>query len=75
MSTTNQIAVLVSLMVNAVLFGFGAIAVLSIPALSAQAVWLLPAVIVLSFLATPFIARWIAPRLRLRGRHGLRARA
>ena len=50
MSTTNQIAVLVSLMVNAVLFGFGAIAVLSVPALSAEAVWLLPAVIVLSVL-------------------------
>jgi hypothetical protein len=68
MSTTMQIAALVGMMVNAVLFGAGAVVVLSIPALAAHAAVLLPAVVVVSLLAAPPIARAIAPRMRLRNR-------
>jgi hypothetical protein len=64
--TRTQIAIAVGLMVNAVLFGAGAVAVLSIPALKAHAMVLLPAVIVLALALTPPIAWMIAPRLRLR---------
>jgi hypothetical protein len=66
MSPRAFITVLLSLMVNAVLFGFGAILVLSVPALAEQAKYLLPVVIVASFIITPFIAWKMAPRLRAR---------
>ncbi len=66
MSPRAFITVLLSLMVNAVLFGFGAILVLSVPALNEQAKYLLPAVIVASFVVTPVIAWKMAPRLRAR---------
>ena len=48
MRTRTFITGLVSLPINAVLFGLGAITVLSIPALSVHAVYLLPAIIVAS---------------------------
>jgi len=64
--TRLQIASLVFLMANAVLFGIGAIAVLSIPALSAQAAILLPVVIALSVLVAAPASWIIAPRLRAR---------
>ena len=73
MPTNTRIALLISTMVNAVLFGAGAIAVLSIPALSQRAPYLLPAVIAASFLLTPFVAQAIAPRMRSQrwqARHG-----
>ena len=54
------------MMVNAVVFGIGAIAVLSIPQLSANAAYLLPIVIAMSFMISPFIAWQIAPTLRAR---------
>lgn len=66
MKTNTYLTIFVSMMVNAVIFGTGAIAVLSIPALAEQAKYLLPLVIVISFVAAPFIARLIAPRMRLR---------
>lgn len=66
MSTRGYIAVMISLMVNAVLFGAGAITVLSIDALNREAVILLPIVVLLSFAISPFISWWLAPRLRLR---------
>ena len=66
MRTRTQIAMLIALPVNAVLFGAGAIAVLSVPALADQAKYLLPAVIVTGFLATAPIAWLLAPRLRVR---------
>ena len=73
--TRTWIALLISLPVNAVLFGAGAIAVLSIPALAEQAKYLLPAVIVTGLAATLPLACVLAPRLRLRqdrasARHG-----
>jgi len=69
MSTRTFIAMAVGLMVNAVLFGIGAIAVLSIPALADYAKYLLPAVIVGAIVLTPPIAWKLAPRLRLRRRN------
>ncbi|HRX35789.1 MAG TPA: hypothetical protein P5337_05280 [Aestuariivirga sp.] len=69
MTTNLYIAFLVALMVNVVLFGTGAITVLSIPALSAQAVYLLPAVIVASLLLTPVISWPLAPMLRSKAWH------
>ena len=72
MTTNTRIALLISTMVNAVLFGIGAITVLSIPALSAKAPYLLPAVIVASFLLSPFVAHALAPRLRSQAWHDRR---
>lgn len=66
MSIRASITTLISMMVNAVVFGAGAIAVLSIPQLSANAAYLLPIVVVTSFLVSPFIAWQIAPMLRSR---------
>ncbi len=65
-STNTWLVVICSMMVNAILFGAGAVTVLSIPALNAHATYLIPAVVVLSFLATPFVSMWIARRMRLR---------
>ncbi|MEP3436041.1 MAG: hypothetical protein ABJN75_04565 [Hoeflea sp.] len=66
MRTRTSIALLIALPVNAVLFGAGAIAVLSIPALAEHAKYLLPAIIVSGFVATVPVAWWLAPRLRAR---------
>jgi hypothetical protein len=66
MTTRAYIAGLLSLMVNAVVFGAGAITVLSIPELNARAAYLLPAVIAASFMISPFVAWYLAPRLRSR---------
>ena len=66
MSTRAQIASLVALMVNAMLFGFGVIAILTVPALNAHAALLIPALVAVSVLAAPAIGWFIAPRLRAR---------
>ncbi|SSC64949.1 hypothetical protein [Ciceribacter selenitireducens] len=66
MKTNTYLNIFVSMMVNAVIFGAGAITVLSVPAFNEQAKYLLPLVVVISFVAAPFIARLIAPRMRLR---------
>ncbi|MEW5420731.1 hypothetical protein [Amorphus sp. 3PC139-8] len=66
MQTRVQIAALVSMMANAVVFGFGAIAVLSVPALAVHASVLLPLIIAVSFAVTPVIGWVLAPRLRAR---------
>ncbi len=60
------ITIMLSLMTCAVLFGIGAVAVLSVPALNEQAKFLLPAVIAVSFVLGPIIAWFMAPRLRAR---------
>ena len=64
MSTRFSISLLLSMMVSAVLFGIGAIIVLSIPSLSEHAPVLLPIVIVLSFVFAPIFSWVIAPKLR-----------
>ena len=66
MKTDTYLNIFVSMMVNAVIFGVGAITVLSVPALNEQAKYLLPLVVVISFVVAPFIAKLIAPRMRLR---------
>ena len=66
MPTRLQIAALLSLMINAVLFGIGTVAVLAVPALNADAALYLPAVIVASYALTPPIAWMMAPRMRTR---------
>ena len=53
-------------MTCAVLFGIGAVTVLSVPAFSEQAKFLLPIVIAASFVLGPIIAWFMAPRLRAR---------
>ena len=60
------ITIMLSLMTCAVLFGIGAVAVLSVPALNEQAKFLLPAVIAASFVLGPIIAWFMAPRMRAR---------
>lgn len=66
MKTDTYLTFFVSMMVNAVVFGTGAITILSIPALAENAKYLLPLVVVISFVVAPFIAKLIAPRMRLR---------
>ncbi|WAJ29504.1 hypothetical protein [Antarcticirhabdus aurantiaca] len=66
MSTQFRISLLIYGMVNAVLFGAGAITVLSIPSLQEQWKVLIPIVVVASFVLAAPIAWAIAPRLRAR---------
>ncbi len=66
MSVRFQITALLSLMVNAVVFGVGAITVLSVPSLAENAAFLLPVAVGISIVVSPFIAWFIAPRLRNR---------
>ncbi|MFN3656242.1 MAG: hypothetical protein ACK4UO_03165 [Pseudolabrys sp.] len=61
-----QLAALIYTMTNAVLFGAGVITVLTVPALSADAFFWIPAVVVASFVFAAPIAWIIAPRLRAR---------
>lgn len=74
MSTNAWLVVISAMMVNAVLFGTGAVTVLAVPALAAQAPVLLPAAIAASFILAPLIALLIAPRMRFRnwGKDGWR---
>ena len=66
MSNRSAISVLVSMIVSAVLFGIGAVTVLSMPSLSRHAATLLPFVVVASIVLSPIIAWYIAPQLRAR---------
>ena len=61
-----QLAALIYTMTNAVLFGCGLITVLTVPALSAEAAYAIPAVVVLSLLLAAPVAWFLAPRLRAR---------
>lgn len=74
MSIRFQIAAMVYLMVQAVLFGIGAVLVLATP-LAQDAIALLPWVVGLTAIASAPLSWWIAPRLRARfwrerGMHG-----
>ncbi|HEX2019961.1 MAG TPA: hypothetical protein VGO17_13555 [Aurantimonas sp.] len=66
MSTRFRIAMVIYGMTNAVIFGFGAILVLSFPEVSEAWPYLIPAVVVASFVLAAPIAWMIAPRLRAR---------
>ena len=66
MSTRAYIAGMLFLMINAIVFGVGATAVLSISSLNANASFWLPLVVIVSFVVSPFIAWAMAPALRTR---------
>ncbi|KNY18570.1 hypothetical protein AKG11_00120 [Shinella sp. SUS2] len=57
-------------MVNVVVFGVGAVAILAIPSLDAQAKYPLPVWIAVTFGVGLVIARLLAPRVRLREHPG-----
>jgi hypothetical protein len=65
MSTRLAIAALVFMMVQAVLFGIGAIVILATP-LQTRAVELFPAMIAISVALSLPLSWWLAPRLRAR---------
>ncbi len=65
MSVRLQISAMVFLMVQAVLFFAGLLTILLTP-LNRDAMWLLPAMIAASAVASAALAWLIAPRLRLR---------
>ena len=65
-STDTWLMIVCALLVNAVLFGIGAITVLSVPALADQAKYLIPAVVVASIALAPFLGGMIARRMRMR---------
>ncbi|MFZ2103155.1 MAG: hypothetical protein WAU86_21575 [Oricola sp.] len=67
MRTRTMIAALIYLPLNAVLFGVGAIAVLSIPFPPDWVKYLLPIVVVAALALTAPVAWYLAPKLRLRG--------
>ncbi len=58
--------IICSMIASTVLFGIGAVAVLSTPALGDTALRLLPAVAVASVVLAPFAGNLIAPRMRIR---------
>jgi len=66
LSTDTWLKIFAGMMINAVLFGIGIVTTLSVPALATHATIFIPAVVVLSFALSPFIAAAIAPRMRLR---------
>jgi hypothetical protein len=66
LSTDTWVRILVSLMINAVLFGVGAVAVLVIPALAQWAFYLMPLVVIMSFALTPIVAPIVVRRVRIR---------
>lgn len=67
MLTTNfWLRVIASMQINAILFGIGAVTVLSVPPLAADAkIWLFM-VVVASFALSPLLAGFIARRMRIR---------
>ena len=71
MTTDTRIALIIYGLANAVIFGTGAITILSIPSLQEEWPYLLPIVVVLSFVLAWPIAKAIAPKLRSRyGKNG-----
>lgn len=66
MSVRLQLAIMVGLMINAILFGIGIVTVLSVPMLADNAKYSIPALVIVCFSVSPFVAWIMAPRLRLR---------
>jgi hypothetical protein len=65
-ATRAQIALLIYLMTNSVLFGAGVIFALTWPALGVDAGFWISVVVAMSFILAAPIAWWIAPRMRAR---------
>lgn len=72
MSVRFQIAALIYMMVQGVLFGAGVVAILASP-LRDQAAILIPALVVVTGAISLPLSWFIAPRLRLRGRRNAAA--
>lgn len=66
MNTRIYVAALVALPVNAVLFGIGAVTVLSVPALAARAPILMPNAVLVALALTPPIAWAVSRQMMLR---------
>ncbi|MBP0437163.1 hypothetical protein [Tianweitania sediminis] len=66
MSTRFRIALVIYGLVNAVVFGTGAITILSLPSLSEHWPILMPIVVVASLVLAAPLAWFIAPKLRSR---------
>jgi hypothetical protein len=70
MNSNNQarlrVAAVIFLMVNAVVFGVGLIAVLMTPALAQHAFFWIPAIIVASFVVSAPLSWFIAPFMMMR---------
>lgn len=64
--TRIKVAALIFSMVNAVLFGIGLLAVLTLPSLAQNAFFWIPVVVVSSFVLAPPIAWLIAPSMMQR---------
>jgi hypothetical protein len=60
MKTDTFLKIICAPIVNSVIFGAGAVTVLSIPVLNALALYLLPAVVILSFVFTFFLTGFVA---------------
>lgn len=65
-ATDTWLRIMSGMMINAVLFGLGAVTVLSAPTLAVHAKYLIPAVVVVSFVLAPLISVWTARRMRIR---------
>lgn len=66
MHTNTWLRIIVSMQINAILFGLGTITVLSVPSLAVHAKYLIPTIVVLSFGLAPFLALVVFPRMRVR---------
>lgn len=66
MHTNTWLRIIVSMQINAILFGIGTITVLSVPELAAHAKYLMPLIVALSFGVAPFLALVVFPRMRVR---------
>lgn len=65
MKTDTWLKIICAPIISSVLFGTGAVTVLSTPMLNAHAPYLIPAVVVLSLAISPFLAGYVARRMRL----------
>lgn len=66
MSTESYITLVLSLVINSLLFGSTAVVILATPALATNAATLIPFAVAASILLTAPIAVALAPRVRLR---------
>ncbi|WP_159952702.1 hypothetical protein [Rhizobium sp. 18065] len=66
LSTDTWLKIVCSMLINAILFGVGIVAVLMIPAFSDNLKVWIPVVVLLSFAIAPLLAGVVARRMRLR---------
>jgi hypothetical protein len=66
MQTDTFLKIACAPIVNSVIFGIGAVTVLSVPMLNAHATYLIPAVVILSFAITFLLTGFVVRRMRVR---------